>query len=167
MSLILDYIYTGNVAIIPTILTDFVSAANLLQLQLDQNCLTKYLNCIPHEQRDKKLTYNDDYAFEINNRGARFHAAKSENDPQNEPSNFSSVYLENNVHCKKGRKIPNLMPINAFRRRKELFNKVFPSPWCQRISPILRDPREDCLTTAELPVSAFLNVHYRKIVLAE
>lgn len=39
--------------------------------------------------------------------------------------------------------------------KKELFNKVFPSPWGQRISPVVADPRKDCFFKPELTVSIF------------
>lgn len=47
------------------------------------------------------------------------------------------------------------------RTKKELFNKVFPSPWSQRVAPVLGDPRLDCHVTADLIVSEKIYILYK------
>lgn len=69
----------------------------------------------------------------------------------------------NGVKKKTIRKIPNLMPISrftAFKAKKGLYNRVFPSPWSQRISPLVADPRNEYLREKSVPpVSIFLSLH--------
>lgn len=163
MSLILDYVYTGNVTIPPIYLKEFVVIANLLKLKLDDEYLTNYTTSIP-QQNVSNNNNNNNIGKDIvtiedlsNIKKAKDvvsiddiindnYSAKN----RNQRINFNTFnYLDDNsnVTCKRGRKMPNLLPITTYKRRKELFNKVFPSPWCPRGSPLLKHPREDCHST--------------------
>lgn len=54
------------------------------------------------------------------------------------------------------RKVPNLMPISrftAFKAKKGLYNRVFPSPWSPRINPVVADPRNEYITRDKLPLN--------------
>lgn len=62
----------------------------------------------------------------------------------------------NGIKKKPTRKIPNLMPISrftAFKTKRGLYNRVFPSPWTQRISPLVVDPRNEYVTREKTIVS--------------
>lgn len=53
------------------------------------------------------------------------------------------------------RKVPNLMPISrftAFKAKKGLYNRVFPSPWSPRVNPVVADPRNEYITREKLPL---------------
>lgn len=78
-------------------------------------------------------------------------------------ASFSSVTSEIDgkvmEHPKKKtlRKVPNLMPISkftAFKTRKGLYNKVFPSPWSPRINPVVADPRNEYVTREKVPINS-------------
>lgn len=226
MAYILDYVYTGSVLLHPTVLTDFLSAANLLKLKIQdfppsdlmpsqvnklsdtpQNYSNKYCNnnhktevifpkkplhceyknnlneCGPDcyhntpiypqtfknsvdeklcdfKLSEKRLKFTpiilqDERNPGLNNGIEQF----KPNDMQiNRPLMPNNLDLSNNSVSKKktNRKIPNLMPISrsqfsAFKARKGLYNRVFPSPWCPRIIPVTGDPRNDCIRQALVP----------------
>lgn len=72
------------------------------------------------------------------------------NNNNNNSNNIDSSSNNTLAKRKTTRKIPNLMPISrsqfsAFKSRRGLYNRVFPSPWCPRIIPVTGDPRNDCL----------------------
>lgn len=160
MSLILDYIYTGNVTIPPIYFNEFIAFANLLKLKLDNDYIANYTTSIPQDNVNN--INNDIIAIEDLSNIKKAKDVVSIDDIIND--NYSSKkrnqrinminYLDDNnsnIKCKRGRRMPNLLPITTYKRRKELFNKVFPSPWCPRGSPLLKHPREDChLTNSEV-----------------
>lgn len=133
MSLILDYIYTGSVGVYSQTLQEFLSVANFFQLHIDEK---------------------------FNNYGG----INGQQNCYNSEFNNSNRLIDNCLNTghslvkKVPRKVPNLMPIAAFQNkfskaRKGLYNSVIPSPWCPRIAPMLVDPRKDCISHTEIPVS--------------
>ncbi|KAF2899904.1 hypothetical protein ILUMI_06282, partial [Ignelater luminosus] len=130
MSLILDYIYNGSTTISAHNLPEFLSTATFLRLQLDCDGLEKHKHLIKMD-----LSTNKEVSFE---------------------EEVSTNYLQSikdltkEIPFKRSlRKIPNLMPISSLQKsnsvatKKGLYNRVFPSPWCPRVVPLLADPRED------------------------
>lgn len=167
MSLILDYIYTGTVAVPPVVLSEFLNIANLLKLKLDNEYLLKHATYLPHHQPKPNDVHNTaprtvDGDLEDDKQTKDIVTVEDIKAKHEKPSNFTLNYLDSdgpNVRCKRGRKMPSLMPLTTLKRRRELFNKVFPSPWCPRGSPVLKHPREDChIPSPELPVSCNYNI---------
>lgn len=147
MSLILDYIYTGNVAVPTIVLTEFLLIANLLKLKLDNEYLSNYATDLPQIYDNDDFNKKTKEVVSIDDILTKNETCKRNNinnkRSQSEPTNFTLNYLDD-VRCRKGKKLPSLLPLTTLKKRKELFNKVFPSPWCPRGSPLLRHPREDC-----------------------
>ncbi|KAK5646433.1 hypothetical protein RI129_004897 [Pyrocoelia pectoralis] len=146
MSLVLHYIYNGNVTIPSYKLSEFLSTVALLKLQLD------------HDYSENELLGNKNEILESKSVSIENH--------------FDSKCLENKFigECKSMvkeenikrtlRKMPNLMPISTLQTncngiKKGLYNRVFPSPWCPRVVPLLADPREDCSNVNESLASSF------------
>lgn len=106
--------------------------------------------------RDEKLKLNSDNlpsykSIEISNSVTTTQSTTPTVPINNNNSNNIDSISNNCVARKKTtRKVPNLMPISrsqfsAFKTRRGLYNRVFPSPWCPRIIPVTGDPRNDCL----------------------
>ncbi|KAB0797207.1 hypothetical protein PPYR_08201 [Photinus pyralis] len=126
MSLVLHYIYNGNVTIPSYKLSEFLSTVALLKLQLD------------HDYSESDLC--DGNKSEILERGSQWSEKKL--------VDRCKSLIKEECGKKLTRRIPNLMPIAALRGngngiRKGLYNRVFPSPWCPRVVPLLADPRDD------------------------
>ncbi|GLV37767.1 uncharacterized protein CBL_06531 [Carabus blaptoides fortunei] len=260
MAYILDYIYTGSVLLHSTVLSEFLSAANLLKLKIEpdlpppnsvevltkqqqgeirQNFPTKYyskyspnyephpeviypknmMNCeykntvtecgpecyklatvysdcntfktpansVDDKMCDYKLNekrlkfspiilqdernpglingnrqYNEE-KLKINSAVSAFKTSEIQHFHQ--PSAITNLEVIGTKR-KTMRKVPNLMPItrcqfSAFKARKGLYNRVFPSPWSPRIVPVTVDPRNECLRTSHftptVPNGTFTN----------
>ena len=152
MSLILDYIYTGHVHLNTEILPEFVSTAEELKIQLDLCYLNKFLknnyddkistnNCTTNCQKieDKLSPKIENCLYTADN------VAQIKTDKTN--AECGTNLTRNGDDQKKNlKRIPNLMPISAFRSRRGLYNHVTPSPWCPRVAPLISDPRNDCIT---------------------
>lgn len=130
MSLILDYIYNGSATISAYNLPEFISTATFLRLYLDYDGLEKNKHLIKTD-----FSTNKTVSFE-----------------EKVTTNYlqSIKDLTKEIPFKRSlRKIPNLMPISSLQKsnlvatKKGLYNRVFPSPWCPRVVPLLADPRED------------------------
>ncbi|KAF5291707.1 hypothetical protein FQR65_LT11400 [Abscondita terminalis] len=136
MSLVLSFIYNGNVTVPSPILPEFLSIVTLLKLQVDHEYFESNINASKKDVLQTSLSKNG-----------------------GEESYLLNFYSQqntciNNLKCEKTtkkslREVPNLMPIASLKTngngmRKTLYNKVFPSPWCPRIVPLHADPRENC-----------------------
>lgn len=149
MALLLDYIYTGNVTVHTSILQDFLALADLLKLKLARDYLVTHTpegmqTCDPfNEDLNKHDTFARNQIIEAEqdrkqlNYSLAGYSNLSTSHPATDPE---CVSVKKNV-----KKLPELMPIAALKRRKETFNKVVPSPWCPRLAPVLADPKTDCV----------------------
>lgn len=144
MSLILDYIYTGNVIVYSKTLPEFISVANLFGLHLDQNGLEKYI-ASPGSESAK--SYNEEFKTDVVKK--KEEVEKNEDGPE--------VYSRKNL-----RKLPSLLPIGGGQSRKDksrkLCNYVIPSPWCPRIETVLVDPRTDYLGPTDNQVNVVVEM---------
>lgn len=133
MSLILDYIYTGNAIVYSNILQEFLGLANLLKINTEIN--TNHIVL----RRPKLLDEVKDFTNKS--------LTKNEQHGEDE-------YNLKNKKCFKA--LPNLLPINTKRTRtrmkKSVCGYVVPSPWCHRREKIFGDPK---ITEDEIIVSNF------------
>ncbi|KAK4879848.1 hypothetical protein RN001_007994 [Aquatica leii] len=133
MSLVLSFIYNGNVTVPSHSLPEFLSVIALLKLHVDHDFETSVMS--------KKNNILQTSLF-----------GKCENIYTQNHSNNEDYSIQN-LKCdklskKNLRDVPNLMPIaslknNANGIKRSLYNKVFPSPWCPRVVPLLAGPREN------------------------
>lgn len=150
MTLILDYIYTGNVGVCSSVLTDFLCLADLLQIHIDRQYTEPSLNSSYTRAKPE---------FAPNNRSHPCHSLECPSNNVFASSSTVSKEVDMSIGVKKvQRKIPNLMPISSLQNRfakgrKGWYNRVIPSPWCPRVAPLLVDPRTDCVAHSEQTVS--------------
>lgn len=256
MAYILDYIYTGSVLLHSTVLSEFLSAANLLKLKIEtdlppsnpvevltkqqseipQNYPTKYyskyspsyepqpeviypknmINCeykstvtecgpecyklatvysncntfktpansvdetkvCDYKLNEKRLKFSPIILQDERNPGL-INGNRQYNEEKLKINTAVNAFKTSEIHNlnqppvianldavgtkrKTMRKVPNLMPItrcqfSAFKARKGLYNRVFPSPWSPRIIPVTVDPRNECLRTSHIPLTVSSN----------
>lgn len=153
MTLILDYIYTGNVGVCSSVLTDFLCLADLLQIHIDRQYTEPSSNSSYTRAKPE---------FAPNNRSHPCHSLECTSTFANSSTVSKEVDMSMSVK-KMQRKIPNLMPISSLQSRfakgrKGLYNHVIPSPWCPRLAPLLVDPRKDCVSHTDQTVSSLTSI---------
>ncbi|KAK9869761.1 hypothetical protein WA026_003493 [Henosepilachna vigintioctopunctata] len=129
MSLVLDYIYTGSVVLYSNNIREFLSTAQLLGLELDEEYLDKLkYNTVENERYTE---YKTDKKMQIQNTEQR-----------------TELFCNRNQ-----RKLPHLLPITKSsqkkKRQKGLCDYITPNPWKPRISFVLEDPKKDYPTRSE------------------
>nr|XP_023012661.1 zinc finger and SCAN domain-containing protein 2-like [Leptinotarsa decemlineata] len=135
MSLVLDYIYTGNVVVYSNTIQDFISLAALLRIQLDIG-LSQML-----PEKDNLIQQNDQ----------KFVKKNGELGSQSDVEFYSK---------RNQRKLPKLMPLHRFRIQekqaiqRKMCNYVLPSPWCPRLNGLYGDPRNTEFSHGENRISS-------------
>lgn len=148
MSLILDYIYSGSVNVRSEILTEFITIANELKLQIDAGCIESF-KCTKDSLEDR---IKSDLKFSMgkfeNDEKAIYDVDKCNSNYLNSVRDEEFVHIDNRDRDKPEKKkctkkMPELLPLTKIKHRKILYNHITPSPWCPRVSPLLADPREN------------------------
>ncbi|KRT84756.1 BTB domain-containing protein, partial [Oryctes borbonicus] len=133
MSLVLDYIYSGSVNVRSDILTEFITVANELKLQIDNDSVKmKYFESIEDKIKPDCKYITDKLETDLMNAFVEDEYRHQLNNDKNALSEESVKITNSEVNKgtkKSVRKMPSLLPLSKIKRRKVLHNYITPSPW--------------------------------------